>query len=285
MLKGYNLDEFTIKPGAKSSVANPEQPFPRYLGQWEYYCLNQIKKINRKNGTTFFIGIDNYYVFEKKVHDKFGDFEGIPKDPNITYKNEEINFRTRGLAGFVCSIERLPMDALGLFPHYVEYVLKTELNPQEIHTIDELYLTYVLYKIMKHEGKLGFFVANYIQPTSKYICNHIKKPGFDVKDPFMYKVFSYECGKNENIPYIQMFYLKYPDLHLLDQAFYNPLKNVGFKHIIPAKIIGNNIIPHPVNNDYANKNVVFQFPLKQSYRKMKTRRQLRKLRKSKTRRN
>jgi hypothetical protein len=298
MLLGRELDIFTMKVAEKAAamdknatnntkkrtllssddiIAKHGQPFPHYLGQWESYCLAKVIDTRTKNATTFFIGIDNY-SFDKSAYNKFGTFNNIPEVANVL---SEKGHRTRGLAGLVTSLERLPMEALTIFKSYVNNVLNAGLHSKKTYMIDELYLTYVLYRFKKAEGKLGFIFANYVYTYISNICYQIAKEGFQEKDKFLYEIFNEVCSRDgydgqtfDHLrPYIQMFYLKYPELHIPDQAFYNPLKNIELKQIKPEARNDHKYIPaHPFSNDYKNKNLVFEFPLRQSYRRMKTRR-------------
>jgi hypothetical protein len=279
--------EFSTITNAK---AQPDQPFPKLLSKWEAYCLEQIQNVSIVQGTTFFIGIDGGYVFESYNYNKIVNLPEIPNPKNILYKDDN-GWRTRGLAGIVCSLEPLPMNALTLFPRFVESMLGSGLPPDKAFMIDELYLSYVLYRFMKVEKKLGFIVIRYVGTSNIDICKQVRRPGFKEHDPILYAKFSqegYDCGQSissrvEELlrPYQELFYLKYPELHLPDQAFYNPLKNEAFAHIVPSGSKNGKHIPaHPHYNTYKNKNLVFGFPVYHTFRKKKNARRGRSCRRS-----
>jgi hypothetical protein len=231
-----------------SIFAIPTDPFPIHLSRWEQYCLQKVNEYKERNGTTFYIGIDENYQYTKKLFNTlFNSINDVPKPLNINVDpTKPSSGRVRGFAGFVCSLEKLPMAALEMFPKLLGMIT----DPIYFTMIDEIYLSYFLYRFMKAQKKLGFIVIRYtnsdlpyigkeklielfggneIKPLTKYVLNSMEKGGGFIN------VDEYYNSRHLR----QFLYLLHPEFHLRDEAFYNPLKL--------TKKVKNSYYKYPIN--------------------------------------
>lgn len=234
-------------------IATKEMFFPQKLSEWELHCLTMMRRkqaetgaktktganTNTGEGTTFFIGIDNEYVYDTVRYDKYGvSGERIPENRNhIVLEGGDPELRARGLAGFVTSLQQFDASANEMFPAYATYVF-SKLRYQLWPMLDELYLSYVLYRYAKVAGKLGFVVADYVSTdTIVPFCQAIIKLSSKKTDapPNFAPVITYcdkiiETGQLRGWADLfwprvvkELVYLLYPEFHLPPQAFANPL--------------------------------------------------------------
>lgn len=247
-------------------VATKEMFFPQKLSEWESHCLTMMRrkqtetktKTETKTGegkwTTFFIGIDKEYVYDTEVYDKYGVFEErIPKNTRpivlggantrpIVLEGANSEFRVRGLAGFVTSLQQFDASANEMFPAYATYVFSNLRYPKSWHMLDELYLSYVLYRFAKAAGKLGFVVADYANTdTIVPFCRAINLSSKKNSAPSNFTPVIAYCkelikpipSETDDLPVKtnlfwarvvkELVYLLYPEFHLPPQAFVNPL--------------------------------------------------------------
>jgi hypothetical protein len=269
--------KFDVDIPTSGPVAKSDHKFPNSLANWEAYCLQQCKKFATKEGTTFFMGIDNY-TFNRSEFNEFGNINAV----NVYLKdmNPEHLGRIRGLAGLLCSLKKLPLEALTYLPPLIKKVLHSRVH---IHFIDEIYLSYHLYRILKTSGTIGFIVANYVlaNPARKYICSEYKRQ-IDkyIDDAYLTHIrcdgyVRYNIEDNMRFLY-QLFFIKHPNIHIPDQAFYNPLKDPEFTKFSPNEHIKRpngtfDMIPSYIkNNNAENKNIRFtSYPTRSLFRRSK----------------
>jgi hypothetical protein len=270
--------KFDVDMETSGPVSKSEHAFPNGLRNWEVFCLQQCQKFASKQGTTFFMGIDNYN-FRKESFNVFSDINTV--DVHLKDLSPEDLGRLRGLAGLLCSLEKLPIHILDLLTPLIKKVVYSNVN---VNFIDEIYLSYPLYRTIKSNGKLGFIAANYVlaAPARNYICSEYKRQkGLFEKNTYLSHL---ECDRGEGMriqkineisDLYQLFFLKHPNIHIPDQAFYNPLKDPEFTKIAPGEHITTegkwDFIPEYIkNNNAENKNIRFtSYPIRSMFRRSK----------------
>ncbi len=145
--------------------------FVSKLSNWEYMYYEKVNKFNNKvifsYDDGYFLALNNSNDITKL--DWIGDHP-IPKNTNMKYLQSHYYYKARFLAGILSKMGKSLPEELWLkaLPEYIEKsfskldTLHNSIRNNIIRSIDEAYLTNVIYKWCKEHNYVEFFKMNYV---------------------------------------------------------------------------------------------------------------------------